>query len=231
MKAFSSIVVVLAAACGGRTARPERPEPPAPIPSLNRTYPASFSNTWEASRSAARKLGLEILKEERDVSRGTIDTRRGDGVPLHIAVQSIDAGSTNVEVSSDRQDAEAFAAILDRIDFELRSVPPPVQGRMQPGSTLTARTFASIDRARAAARIALQRLGFVSSPERPDASELELTGRRNDGLPARILLSANSLGGTDATFIVGVEPSPANDATARQLRDEFERSLSPTGSN
>lgn len=189
-----------------------------------------MESTWEAARTTVRKLGLDVVREFREGSRGTIETRRGDGAALTLSVQAVDASSTRVDVASERDEPDSFAVVLDRLDQEVKSV-PSVQGQWNAGSTLTTRTFASIDRARAAGRTALARLGYFSTPDRPDASTFELLGRRNDGSPARIVLAPNALGGTDVTFIVGTEPSPANDAVARQLRDEFEKSLIPTSSD
>jgi hypothetical protein len=70
---------------------------------VDRAYPASFADTWAATRTALAELGMPIVSEERHATDGTIESRTADDDKVHISLETaksqIPAEGTVTDVS------------------------------------------------------------------------------------------------------------------------------------
>jgi hypothetical protein len=56
---------------------------------ITEIYSAGFDDSWAATQTALRELGMPILKEDRGTATGTIDTRTADDDQVRIYLEAI----------------------------------------------------------------------------------------------------------------------------------------------
>ncbi len=82
---------------------------------VERTYPKSVRETWDAALAAVRDFGLTIESDRHDEMGGELKARRADGREVLVHVRAAGGGSTAVAVRVEPGDRTLAGMIHERI--------------------------------------------------------------------------------------------------------------------
>lgn len=88
---------------------------------LERTYPADFPETWQATMQTIEKLGFEKDSWANDAISGEIKARRAIGTPIRINLELIAPNVTSVRIRVGTEGDKSLSEIIHhKIEENLR---------------------------------------------------------------------------------------------------------------